>query len=162
VEAVIALPVFVILFVAAIYVRDLMGTRHEVGTQARTCAWLYSANNCTSVPPGCSEFIHDGAAHGREIDEIVGGVADELDVLGSGMVRTTVELVVNDVLEAAFGKLVDSQSTRAVRRPPLFGGSEVTVPGRYRLACNVQPQTLGQILEDAWGSIWRGVKHEYL
>ena len=68
VEAVVALPVLVLLFIAVFFFRDLAGARHEAATKARSCAWLYSANNCTTVPAGCEGVLTDTTAVGDASD----------------------------------------------------------------------------------------------
>lgn len=61
VEAVVVLPVFLILFISLFYVRDQVLARQATQEQARTCAWLYSANNCefdaNSMPAYCDGVL---------------------------------------------------------------------------------------------------------
>jgi hypothetical protein len=45
-EAVVVLPIFIVLFISLFYVRDQVLAKQAAQERARTCAWLYSWNNC--------------------------------------------------------------------------------------------------------------------
>lgn len=148
-----ALPVLVLLFVAIFFYRDLSGARHAAATQARSCAWLYSANNCREVPPGCEGVLTNTTA--------IGDVSDAslpIPSIGEGKEENrNVNRIVGGLLESAivtlFGSGAKAHASREVKRPALLGGGTLTTSNDYHLACNLAPTTPGQVVKDAW-DIW--------
>jgi hypothetical protein len=151
VEAVVALPVFVILFVGLLYVTHVAEAQQSVEMTARTCAWLYSAKNCNEIPPGCEGYLHAGTASAKE----AAPVDTALQSHGSsGVVPGIVAGLLEPAIQAAFGRSLDASVPTTSDRPGLFGGGKVTVTGSYHLACNLTPMTLGDVAKDAWSRLW--------
>ncbi len=159
VEAVIAFPVFVIVFLALTYMRDQALATQAAEQQARTCAWLYSAKNCEGeIPAGCAGVLGD--PHTPDLpDPDVGGALDEglsgLKQGGSGgdLVSGVVSQLLGPMLLAAFGREVDAEATRTVERSTLFGEGQKVVQGRYHLACNLTPTTPEDVAKGAWAKL---------
>jgi len=147
VEAVVVLPVLIILFVSVFYVRNQVLASQAAASEARTCAWAYSMNNCSTVPPGCDAQIV-GAA--RSIDA---RVEEDLSKARSGVAGPVVDRVLKPVLDAAFGQALDANSYITYNRPSLYGGGTRDARGSYHLACNLAPQTLTDVAKDAWNAL---------
>ncbi len=145
VEAVIALPLFVVVFVSVLYVRDLVLVRQSARAEARSCAWLYSAKSCAEIPPGCAGILGAPAdAHTREEATLVRGVTDGLagvpDPVGGA-----VKGLVKPAIVATFGRSVKATARHDVARPGLFAGGRNEISESYDLACNLAPSTVEQV-----------------
>jgi len=161
VEAVIALPVFVIIFLGLFYVRDQAIAKQQAEQQARTCAWLWSAQDCEgAIPAGCEGVLHEANAPDvappdlkRALDRQLDRVKHGDSVSAGDAVMSIIGPTLGNALEAAFGNATEATTTRQVTRSRLFGPGQKTVTGQYRLACNLHPTTLPQVAEDAWSKI---------
>jgi hypothetical protein len=149
-EAVVVLPVFIIIFASVLYVRSQVLSRQAAETKARACAWAFSTNNCGAIPPGCEDIVRkvDGAA----------GVVDEIekDLLSArgGLVGPVVAKVIEPALKCAFGSALDANTKQSYQRPSLYGGGTATASGSYHLACNLAHETLIEVANDAWKSLF--------
>jgi hypothetical protein len=150
VEAVIALPLFIVIFVGVLYVRDLVLVHQRAEGEARTCAWLYSETSCTEIPPGCAGIV--GTPSGTRTSEEAGLVRRVTE--GLTTMPAPIGGAVNDLIEpavaAAFGRSVTATARRDISRPVLLGGGEKEVSASYGLPCNLAPQTPEQVAADAW------------
>lgn len=148
VEAVIVLPIFVLLFISLFYVRDQVVARQAAQRQARTCAWLYSWNNCdkSALPPECHAVVTDEAFFNDATAELS-------ENLGGGIVGDALKGILDPVLEAAFGRALDAQVSKEVPRPAIYGGKTQGVTGNYHLACNLKSTTAPEVAKDAWSRI---------
>lgn len=149
-EAVVALPVLVLLFVAIFFFRDLAGARHDAAIRARSCAWLYSAGNCRSVPAGCEGVLTDTTAAGGS-DLPLPSIDDSKEE--NRKVNGIVGELLDDTLVTLFGTGVNAHATKDVRRVPLLGGGQLQTASEYHLACNLAPTTPAQVVKDAW-DVW--------
>jgi hypothetical protein len=163
VEATIVVPVFILLLVSVLYVRDQALTQHAVEMTARSCAWQYSAANCDAVPPGCEGLVVPGVTHNDAsqavLDAMQGGESGALKLADkTGVVSKIVETLLGPVLDAAFGRSLDATAKRDIERPSMFrveGGTPgsddtKTMTGRYHLACNLTPESPMDVAKDAW------------
>ena len=132
VEATIVVPVFILLLVSVLYVRDQALTQHAVELKARTCAWQYSFANCDAVPPGCEGVV--ATSTGRNpaslevMDALQGGKDGALKVADkTGVVSKIVDTLLGPVLDAAFGSSLDANApgTGHLRGSLRRGGSPV-------------------------------------
>jgi hypothetical protein len=149
VEALVVLPVLIILFVSVFYVRNQVLARHAAESKARACAWAFSMNNCNAVPPGCDELVRVVRA-GGPLGKKVG---DALDDATGGFAGPIVTKVLKPVLDAAFGKALDANTQFSYERPVLYGGGTQSAHGGYYLACNLAPETLMDVAKDAWDAL---------
>ena len=161
VEAVIALPVFVIVFLALTYMRDQAIATQAAEQQARTCAWLYSAQNCLGdAPAGCADVLGEPHVPDMPDPDVAGALDEGLKGIEQGgqageLVSGVVGKLLAPALLAAFGREVDAEATRLVDRSPLFGEGQKVVGGRYRLACNLTPKEPEDVAKDAWAKLTR-------
>ncbi len=150
VEAVIALPLFIVVFVSVLYVRDLVLVHQRAKAEARSCAWLYSAKSCAEIPPGCAGVVgapSDAVTSEEEtlVSGVTEGLADVPDPVGSA-----VGALVEPAIRAAFGRSVTATARHDIPRPGLFGGGKKEVSASYGLACNLAHTTPAQVAADAW------------
>jgi hypothetical protein len=158
VEAVIVIPVLLLLWVSLYYLADQFATRQSAAMTARSCAWLYSANNCTEVPAGCGDFLTPS----RSSADVSPDVSNALNEGASkaleggdaeGIVGAVVSNLVAGPLIAAFTRSVDATVAKDVQQPAVYGGGVKTVTGHYHLACNLEPTTPEKMAQDAWSSL---------
>jgi hypothetical protein len=150
VEAVIALPLFIVVFVSVLYVRDLVLVHQRAKAEARSCAWLYSAKSCAEIPPGCAGVVGAPSdAVTSEEETLVKGVTDGLGEVGSPVGSAVAELV-KPAIQAAFGRSVTATARQLIPRPGLFGGGQKEVAASYGLACNLAHSTPEEVAADAW------------
>jgi hypothetical protein len=152
VEAVVALPVFALLFVGILYLDARFTARNDAEGQARSCAWLYSAANCANVPVECEGIVTTRTTSGLVPDAVANAVNG-----GDGKLRSMGALVTNIVdgllgraLGGVFGRSLDAAATRTVERPMVFGGRTIAVVGRYYLPCNLEAEEAESVAKDAW------------
>lgn len=157
-EAVVVLPVFFVLFVGVFYLGRLIAARHAVDTQARSCAWLYAANDCEQVPPQCEGRVRvaqqKGTWNGRLFDVMEDG-ARQMQSAGDakGVLAGVVGKLLGPALDAMFGKELEATESAELERPPLFGGDTTTLSRAYRLSCNVAARTPLSVAKEAWQEI---------
>lgn len=165
VEAVAMLPVFIILFVGLFFVRDSLVETQRLDTLARSCAWRYSKSACTSIPPECIDLVHPGSADLKDssrMQEMHNALKDAQNAATSG---GSGQNLIYGMLGDRIGGWVTDLFSRAaiadpageIERPPLFGGGTVQVKGHYKLACDLQEVTPGEIALEAW-NLARGKK----
>jgi hypothetical protein len=158
VEAVVALPVLTLLFVGVFFLRDVTTGKQEAQSLARTCVWLYSANNCESdgMPAECAGVLHEASAvlvgQDQSLQQRTGELTQSSDPK-SPDVGGFAQGLLQAALDALFGKAAAADVSRSIPRPATFGGKTVSVAGHYRIACNVGETTLGQVAKDAWHSL---------
>lgn len=151
VEAVVVLPVFIVLFISLFYVRDQVLAKQAAQERARTCAWLYSWNNCQFdeklMPAECDRKATE-APIGADAAE---AVTEKLT--GDGFFKDIVSGMLDEALEAAFGRATDVKISREVTKPALYGGKTQALTGEYHLACNLKPTTAPEVAKDAWSRV---------
>lgn len=151
VEAVIALPVFILLFVGVTYFGRLAIAKVDADAAARRCAWLYSMNNCEQAPPGCSEPTRAPPNPSNALSQAVEHGKEALakgDL--SALVAPIITSILGRALDEATGSSRIAHASRTVSRPKMFGGDVMTKVGDYRLACNLVPQAAPDIAEKVW------------
>lgn len=155
VEATIVVPVFILLLVSVLYVRDQALTQQDAEMKARSCAWQFSAANCDAVPPGCEGIVQQTTRAnpaGQEIGDALQGGHDEAvkQADKTGVVSKIIDSLIGPALQAAFGRSLDATVEREVERPTAFGGKTKTMTGRYHLACNLTPEDPTDVAKEAW------------
>jgi hypothetical protein len=149
VEAVVVLPVFIIIFVSVFYIRSQVLSRQAAESKARTCAWAYSMKNCNEIPPGCEGVLQVVSGAGRVDDKIEGALSSAT----GGLVGPVIAKVLEPALKAAFGRALDARTQKSYERPTLYGGGTATTSGSYHLACNLTPETPLDVAKDAWNAL---------
>lgn len=159
VEAVIVLPLFVILFVGIFWIRDRQEAKLIADQEARRCAWTYSALGCddSKIPPGCVmrdanlQLDGDLSIPYESVSTSVSSLATNRGDLGLG---NFVKNLILDNVVARLGEALthNTEATAALERerPDLFGGGQAIVSGKYRLACNLKSHTPDSLLDAAW------------
>jgi hypothetical protein len=151
VEAVIVLPIFVLLFVGVMYFGRLSLAKADSDAEARACAWLYSMNNCQEVPPGCEAPTAAFASSANDTDPLADTLREGQHALeSSGVVAAIVRPMLGRVVNEIVGGSRVAHAGRAVVRPPLFGGDTKHVRGSFRLACNLAPETASGVADKVW------------
>jgi hypothetical protein len=158
VEAVIVIPVLLLLWISLYYLADQFASRQSAAMTARSCAWLYSANNCETVPPGCGDFLKESRGSAEVSPDVSDALKEGADAAlhgadAKGFVGAVVSNLVAGPLMAAFTRSVDAKVTREVQQPAVYGGGVKQVTGRYHLACNLEPTTPEKMAQDAWDSL---------
>jgi hypothetical protein len=157
VEAVIVIPVLVLLWISLYYLGALFGNAQAAQEQARSCAWRYSANNCQAVPPGCEGVLTDAtsAVVAPDVERALQDGADRALRGGDakGIVGTIVGQLVAGPLMAAFTSGTDAKVERSVEKPPTYGKEPSVVRGSYHLACNLAPTSPEDMAKHAWDTL---------
>jgi hypothetical protein len=157
VEAAVALPFFVLVLSGIWFVRDRQLAIQSAENQVRSCAWQYSANDCSEVPKGCEGVLAPGTAPraNTKVDDVLNDAKSEVVAGGDskGVIETVATKLLGPAIDALFGRFVEASTTRQVARPGILGGDQTVVSGRYHLACNLQPTTPAQVVNDAWAKI---------
>lgn len=153
-EAVVVIPVFIVLFAGIVYFGNQALAAHAAEAEARTCAWLYSANNCDEVPPGCEGILElaSGTGAGDDKGASGGDVKSKLDEAESagGGIGSIVSSLLKNALHDLFSRSLNANTHRDVQRPTTFGGGTVTTFRKYHLACNLTPREPIDVATDAW------------
>jgi hypothetical protein len=157
VEAAVALPLFVLVLSGIWFVRDRQLAIQSAENQARSCAWQYSANDCSDVPKGCEGVLSPGTAPraNTKVDDVLNDAKSTVLAGGDskGVIETVATKLLGPAIDALFGRFVDGSTERQLARPAILGGGQTVVSGKYHLACNLQPTTPTQVVEDAWAKI---------
>jgi hypothetical protein len=147
-EAVVVLPIFIVLFISLFYVRDEVLAKQAAQESARTCAWLYAWNNCEfdadTMPAECKDTGTEAAIGADAAKEVTSALA------GDGFFTDIVSAIIDPALKDAFGRAIDFKISRNIERPILYGGKTQTFIGDYHLACNLPPTTAETVAKDAW------------
>ena len=153
VEAAVALPFFVLIFVGLFYVRATILKKHELATTARSCAWLFSQSNCQVIPNGCHDVLGSpgtsSSKESQELHDLLKTGADGASDI-TGVVAKIVDELLGSVLDAAFGESFDALPRGSIEKPKLFGGGTLQVTGRYHLACNLKEEQPIDVVTHAW------------
>ncbi len=168
VEAVVALPVFIILFIGMFYLRELTGARLAADQEARRCSWEYAlTNNCAAVPVGCENVV--GRAHYGglmpDMDKFVQGIGDGMGSVGASCsvkagcsvgskavtkVKRVLQNFVLDYLAKAVSIRFDANKGVEIHRPGLLGGGTGVVSGRYGMGCNIAGRDQNNVADLLW------------
>ncbi len=156
VEAVIVIPVLILLWVSLYYAGGLALTQQRTEATARSCAWLYSANSCdeSKVPAGCQDYVHN--THASTIppkiaDTLNQGAQNAMNGGDAkGIVGSIVGSLVMAPLAAAFTNAVDARVEQQMPQPAAYGGGIKVVTGQYHLPCNLAHDTPAEMAGRAW------------
>jgi len=146
VEAVVFMPVLIIILASVYFVRNQVLARQAAEAKARTCAWAYSMQNCDDIPVGCEGFVHET----RDGGAVAQKITDALSRSTGGIIGPIISGVLKPALKAAFGRSLEANTQVSFVRPGVYGGSTQNAQGRYQLACNLKRETAPDVAKDAW------------
>lgn len=161
VEAVVALPVLILLLFGVMYVANSATARHEAEGLARTCAWKYAQSGCRAKDvlrdfPQC-----EGVAL-SQVDADYSPVFTE-DMLKQGLkegfssgVDGVYRAILSEFLTRAIQDLALKALTREglakrafqVKREGLSGAPMESLQARYQLPCNVASSSPTKLATD--------------
>jgi len=150
-EAVVVLPIFIVLFISLFYVRDQVLAKQAAQERTRTCAWLYSWNNCqfdAEIMPAECERASTEVPIGADAANAV-----TQKLTGDGFFNDIVSGMLDQALKAALGRATDVKISHEVTMPTLYGGKTQALTGEYHIACNLKPTTAPQVAKDAWSRV---------
>ncbi|MDX2051725.1 MAG: TadE/TadG family type IV pilus assembly protein [Polyangiaceae bacterium] len=154
VEAVILLPIFLLLFFGILYVARVNDAKLVALTEARSQAWIASMQSCE----GSSAEQNQQHPEAKGVHDAVGKALTPSTQSTSNTTSLPIGGVIGKILNAPlktlFGESVTTHASRTVPRPAFLGGKEATVVGSYRLPCNLKPQTLWDVASSLWDAIW--------
>ncbi len=153
VEAVILLPILILLFFGIIYVARVDSAKLSVLTQARGKAWVASMQACE----GDAKSADQEHPEVKGVNNQVNNALSQAGQSTSGNVKSPIGGFVGKLLDAPlkalFGQSVTTSAFQSVPRPAFLGGKETTVVGNYRLPCNIKPYTLWDIAKSLWNQL---------
>lgn len=133
VEAMIAVPVFVVLLLGAMYLRELYLARAATRLTARSCAWTSALEGCPRDGAACSSTT--GAAHDGQVPNIAEQVRART---GNSADPFRDVPIVRDALSGLFGSAITAEASRSVPYP--FDDTRKGVArGETTVVCNSVP-----------------------
>ncbi|MFW5875983.1 MAG: TadE/TadG family type IV pilus assembly protein [Myxococcota bacterium] len=163
VEAVIMLPVLVVLFGAMVYVRKAYVERQARLVAARSCAWQYANDGCEGDPPdecrvaGETDMGDQGGTRQEDSGDDMEGVLSSPGSDPSALDRLTEFPVLGEVFQTVFGKAVAVESTGEVERPEVLGGQTQSIAGGYYVMCNDKNKDAGELVKELMCSMASGL-----
>ncbi|HEY5955670.1 MAG TPA: TadE family protein [Polyangiaceae bacterium] len=159
VEGVVVLPVFVILFIGAMFFKSLSHGKLEADQIARSCAWQYSNDGCADVPPDCGDVVNNDPV-GLTYGDVSTAWSDGVTKLEhAGVSSWIVDSLADTVLDALAKALTENLSAEKrieLERPHLFGGGITHATGKYHVACNLKSRTQKDIVDKVWSFLIPG------
>ncbi len=153
VEAVILLPILILLFFGIVYVARVDNAKLSVLTQARGKAWPASMQACEGDAVSANQEHPEVKGVNNEVNNALSQASQST----SGNVKSPIGGFVGKLLDiplkALFGQSVTTSAAQDVPRPAFLGGKETTVVGNYRLPCNIKPYTLWDTAKSLWNQL---------
>jgi len=146
VEAVIMLPVFILILFGVLFAARMAETRQAALMAARACAWRYADAGCRPVE-GCEQVIVASADTGIDND-----IRQRVEAESFLDTMTEIPLL-GPAVEGIFGSAAVADAGRTVERPTVLGGGAIEIRGSYYLMCNERERTLGGLLREAFCSV---------
>lgn len=152
-EAVIMLPVYILVFALFYMVHDAAIAKTVSMSEARQAGWTAAFDDCgegdssDGACTSCSDVTDDGTIFGELTGELSGG-----EGLGGALLGA-----IEPLITGIFGGQVTRTGTADYTRPVYLGGATVTVSSNYTMVCNPERMTLASILSGVWDSITGGI-----
>ena len=143
-EFVVLLPLFVLILVGLLYLFKTLEGRQLSMLKARSCGWQYAMEGCEKVPPGCDIFPGQGDDQSG-FKEAMAGLNER-----SWLDAASHFPVIGKAIKALFGEGKRGTASVMVPRPPLMGGGEVKVEGKFYILCNTKDKTLGEMATETF------------
>ena len=131
VEAVIALPFFIIVWGLIAYIHNLYGRALDLRAWGRTCTWSYVHEGCLTVPPGCAPYLGRPAESLRMSEELPTSDGDAVTALMRVPTFGAIARPMADPNNASSG-----QGSRDLPRPTMLGGSVDRIRTSQGVLCN--------------------------
>jgi hypothetical protein len=144
-EAVMVLPIFLLIFAGVLYVERLSETKQRALVEARRCAWQYADAGCDpkKIPEGCEDVLQYAAGLSDDnalTDNESGGVLDGLEDIP----------FIGPFIEGLFGNALTARANRNIRKPPILGQETVSINGYYYLMCNEKKLDILDVVTSAF------------
>lgn len=137
-EALLLLPVFLILWLGVFHMYKVQGSVLIARAQARRCAWRYSNAGCRgAAPPGCGDMSASDTAlvAAGENDGNIDGVLAALGPLGS-------------LFEGVLGSAANVRVSRDVKKTSPIVAEDGAVGASIYLLCNEKNRSTAEIAQD--------------
>lgn len=141
VEAVIMLPVLILLFLGLGYVARLFGATLDVTDRSRRCVQLHAMLACEdedSLPPECRGLLHQTD---QAPPEPQGAAAALLEARADVGVQDAESRAsdLSDVLDGLLGGGMLATATGTVSKPKIVGDTDTLVRATSYATCNTKP-----------------------
>jgi hypothetical protein len=143
VEGTVMVPVFIVLWLAVVYLQQLYGARGLARMEARRCAFEHAMTGCDDPPKGCTglNVQTEAVDKAKDITSVAStGTDPDLDPFEDIP-------VIGTAFHALFG--TTTASTIEKRVPFPFDAEHVGIAkGQVVLLCNSKPQTVFEIAKE--------------
>ncbi|HEX4477067.1 MAG TPA: TadE family protein [Polyangiaceae bacterium] len=141
VEAVIAMPALLVMFLAVRFVFHRYDAMEGASAQARSCAYRYAATGCTTLPTDCAPASSKTESNGAASDDpnaanVASNVQTASHDLGIGSIP-----ILSNVVDALLGSGTTSSADVAITDPLYVGTASFTGTGRMYMPCNETKQS---------------------
>ena len=150
-EAVIALPVFIVVFAGILALNAYYSAKLESMSEARANTWQIANGTSCASTSGCSADSGAGCIDQEEAvlgDSSTGGLYDLFNCPDSICLGTIPGVL--PVFNELFGGSDNGSGSFTVDVPAMFGGSS-TMNSTMTLACNPEGKTVGRLMADVIG-----------
>ena len=149
IEALIALPVLLVLLFGLSLMREWHGARQGALAEARRCALMHAASGCgREAPAGCEDVVAAGPPVGDDTHSKVLVQATRTAYAGSKFPLLENVPALGDALSSLFGTTTRAEAQRTVKRPGP-AAEALVVTGGMVLLCNERPTKVLELAEQA-------------
>ncbi|UJR83813.1 TadE/TadG family type IV pilus assembly protein [Sandaracinus amylolyticus] len=145
-EAVLVIPVFVLLAGGVVYLHGVHAARMDASLRARECAWAYANGGCETLPPECRE-TGGGAADDGGDPALADAVASVQEMQSSFPIPG-----LGSTGEAIFGRTVRLSATATAQSTPLFPAPPREMEASALGVCNERERTIETVARDVFCS----------
>jgi hypothetical protein len=140
VEAVVILPVMILVFAGVLFVTHVYEAKQRTLLEARMQAWEQSENACK----GAAVLPNDAARQRERLRKEQTGVSGGGSAEGE-RTATAINGILGGPLDELFGASVTTEAGREVKGPPPFDRRVARVGSSYHLVCNIEPKSLSDL-----------------
>lgn len=153
VEAVIAMPALLVMFLAVRFVFHRYDAMEGASAAARSCAYRYAANGCTALPADCAPASSKTESSGEAPkDPTAAGVASKVQTASDDLSLGSIPIL-SSLVNALLGSGTTSSVDVAVTDPLYVGTASFTGTGRVYMPCNETKQS-----DDVIAAIYKAIK----
>jgi len=146
VEAVVFIPFLLMVYFGVTLVHGRYDAAQRAWISARSCAWMYSQRACQGELPaecGAANVEPSELPENSDLNDATSSNQIRTDDAASNKVHTTL----GAPSRTLFGEYTTVTGSADFQAPTVFGGSR-RISAKYFVACNLEPQTLGDIARD--------------